>query len=258
MVTLSEIEVLMREAESRHDRNAAPDRHLVARLDGRGFHALTRDLDMDKPYDEGFRDAMVEAARHLMQTGFRMRYAYTQSDEISLLFDPRDATFNRKYRKLLSVLAGEASASLSLAFGCTASVDCRLLELDDADAVGDYFAWRQADAERNCLLSYVYWALRRAGRSPRAAYREMLGLSRPVMRATLHDRTGVDYDAVPAWQRYGVGLYHESYEKTGVNPVTGESRVALRRRIVADYELPYGPGHYGLVVGLLVEGGEAE
>ena len=44
MVTLGEILVLMREAESRHDRNASPDRRLLARLDGRGFHALKRDL----------------------------------------------------------------------------------------------------------------------------------------------------------------------------------------------------------------------
>ena len=61
----------------------------------------------------------------------------------------------------------------------------------------------------------------------------------------------MDYDAVPAWQRNGIGLYHASYEKTGVNPVTGESPLAARRRIRTDYDLPFGPGHYRLVLGLL-------
>ena len=153
----------MRAAERDHDRCAPVGVHLVARLDGRGFHRLTRDIDFAKPYDERFRDAMVGAARHLMQTGFHVWHAYTQSDEISLLFAPEDATFAHKHRKLLSVLAGEASASLALDFGRTASVDCRLLELRDAEEVGDYFEWRRLDAKRNCAHSHAYLALRRAG-----------------------------------------------------------------------------------------------
>lgn len=241
----------MRRIEALHDRLAPRDRFLLARLDGRGFHALTRALDLTKPYDEGFRDAMVDAGRHLMQCGMETLYVYTQSDEISVLFDPRDQTFNHKYRKLLSVLAAEASASLTLAFGRIASMDCRLLELESVEDVGDYFAWRQADAERNCHQSHLYWALRRAGRSGRAAYREALWLSRDAISARLRELTGIDYDALPAWQRHGVGLYREHYEKEGVNPVTGERRMAVRRRIRVEFELPYGGRHAALVADLL-------
>ena len=138
-------------------------------------------------------------------------------------------------------------------------MDCRLLELDDADAVGELTSRgvrRMPSGTACCRTCTGPCGVPAGAREPRIA--TCWGC--PVRSCAPHCTTvrGVDYDAVPAWQRYGVGLYHESYEKTGVNPVTGESRVALRRRIVADYELPYGPGHYGLVVGLLVEGGEAE
>lgn len=251
MAGMSDIEVRMRAAEARHDRLAPPDRLLVARLDGRGFHALTRALDLDKPYDEGFRDAMVGAGRHLMQCGMEILYVYTQSDEISVLFDPRDEAFNHKYRKLLSVLAAEASASLTVAFGRIASMDCRLLELESVEDVGAYFRWRQADAGRNCQQSHLHWALRRGGRGPRAAYREALGLSRDAISIRLRELTGIDYDALPAWQRHGIGLYRENYEKEGVNPLTGERHLAVRRRIRVEFEPPYGAGHAEFVAALL-------
>ncbi len=57
---------------------------------------------------------MIETVKHLMNCGFRIRYAYTQSDEISLLFHFNEETFNRKLRKYHSVLAAEASAKFSL------------------------------------------------------------------------------------------------------------------------------------------------
>ena len=232
------IQERMRAAERDHDRCAPVGVYLVARLDGRGFHRLTRDIDFAKPYDERFRDAMVGAARHLMQTGFHVWHAYTQSDEISLLFAPEDATFAHKHRKLLSVLAGEASASLALDFGRTASMDCRLLELRDAEEVGDYFEWRRRDAKRNCAHSHAYWALRRAGRRGRSAHLELKGLNRAEQERLVRDLTGVDFETLPVWQWRGVGLYVERYEKQGVNPLTGEARMVERRRIAVDLDLP--------------------
>ncbi len=53
----------------------------------------------------------------LMNCGLRVVYAYTQSDEISLLLHRDEEGFGRKLRKLNSVLAGEASAKLSFLLG---------------------------------------------------------------------------------------------------------------------------------------------
>ena len=186
-----------------------------------------------------------------MQTGFQVWHAYTQSDEISLLFAPEDATFAHKHRKLLSVLAGEASTSLAPEFRRTASVDCRLLELRDAGEVGDYFEWRRLDAKRNCAHSHAHGALRRAGRRGRAAHLELKGLDRAEQERLVRDLTGIDYEKLPAWQKRGIGLYVERFEKRGVNPLTGEVRMAERRRIDVDLDLPPRAEYRKRVMGLL-------
>ena len=94
-----------------------------------------------------------------MTCGFRVRYAYTESDEISLLFDLDERLFGRKLRKYNSTLAGEASARFSLLLGSVATFDCRISQLPGAALVVDYFRWRNEDACRNALSAYCYWTL---------------------------------------------------------------------------------------------------
>ena len=105
----------MRVFETAHDYCVPPGIYVVARLDGRNFTRLTKEVHrFEAPFDVTFRDYMVETAAHLMDCGFRVVFAYTESDEISLLLHPNDVTFGRKTRKINSVLAGEASGSFSL------------------------------------------------------------------------------------------------------------------------------------------------
>jgi tRNA(His) 5'-end guanylyltransferase len=59
---------------------------------------------------------------------------------------------------------------------------------------------------------------------------------------------GILFDALPAWQRRGAGLWWENYEKTGVNPLTGESAVAIRRRVKLERELPFGEDYADLLL----------
>jgi tRNA(His) guanylyltransferase len=40
------------------------------------------------------------------------------------------------------------------------------------------------------------------------------------------------------WQRRGIGVCWEEYEKRGRNPLTGEETVAVRRRLKVEQELP--------------------
>ena len=241
--TTADFEVRMRQIEDRHERHVAPEAYLVARLDGRAFHTLTKDLGVEKPFDAGFRDAMINAAKHVMQSGFNTAYAFVQSDEISVLFDALDATFGRRYSKLISVLAGEASAALSLGLGASATFDCRLLELGDQKEIHEYFTWRQRDAERNCLNTHAYWTLRNEGLGARAATRELSRLSRDQKKTLLLETSSLEYGSLPVWQRRGIGLYYEYYEKVGTNPLTGRQATAQRRRIKVDLDIPWGEEH---------------
>ncbi|MCI0395490.1 MAG: hypothetical protein L0322_11195 [Chloroflexi bacterium] len=49
----------------------------------------------------------------------------------------------------------------------------------------------------------------------------------------------------------GIGLYWESYEKSGLNPLTGETAVALRRRVHVELELPLREAYEAFVRGLV-------
>ena len=106
----------MRVYEESLDQYILPDLYIAARLDGRSFTRLTKEVcQFEAPFDIRFRDLMIDTVKALMNAGFRIVYGYTESDEISLLFHPEDNTFGRKVRKINTTLAGEASASFSLA-----------------------------------------------------------------------------------------------------------------------------------------------
>ena len=74
----------MRRFEESLDQIILSELYLAVRLDGRNFTRLTKEIcKFEAPFDEKFRDAMVETVKHLMDCGFRIVYGYTQSDEIS-------------------------------------------------------------------------------------------------------------------------------------------------------------------------------
>ena len=246
-----ELDEKMRIYETAFDQCAVPGMFLVARIDGRSFTRLTREThQFSAPFDERFRDLMVATTEHLMQCGFRIVYGYTQSDEISLLFDRDENAFGRKLRKYDSILAGEASAKFALSLGAHAAFDCRISQLPNETLVGDYFRWRNEDAHRNALNSWCYWTLRKDGLSVTQATTRLEGLPVSEKNELLFQR-GINFNDVPNWQKRGIGLYWETYGKQAVNKLTGEAVVAERRRIKADYELPMRDEYTQFVLGLL-------
>lgn len=233
-----ELDQRMRAFETAADYCVLPGIFMVARLDGRSFTRLTKETcQFEAPFDERLRDLMVATADSLMNCGFRVQYAYTESDEISLLFEQDERLFGRKLRKYNSTLAGEASATFSLLLGKRATFDCRISQLPNASLVVDYFRWRNEDAVRNALNAYCYWTLRKDDLDERAATLRLQGLS-VAQKNELLFQYGINFNEVPSWQKRGVGLYWEQYDKPARNPSTGEDVVARRRRIKRDFELP--------------------
>ena len=228
----------MRDWETKEDDCIPPNVFAVARLDGRSFTRLTKDIcQFDAPFDVRFRDMMIATTQSLMTCGFDIRYGYCQSDEISLLFDPNERHFGRKRRKYISKLAGEASARFSLLLGQVGTFDCRLTELTTEELVVDYFQWRKEDAARNALNACCYWTLRKNGVSSRHATNRLEGISSFEKQSLLKD-LGIDFADVPTWQTRGIGLHWETYRKLSHNPITHQAGTTERRRIRIEYELP--------------------
>lgn len=246
-----DLDAKMRVFETSHDYCVLPGLYIVARLDGRSFTRLTKEVHkFDSPYDVRFRDYMVDTATHLMQCGFNIVYGYTQSDEISLLFHPQEGSFGRKVRKLNSVLAGEASAKFSLLLGDIACFDCRISELPNIELVVDYFRWRHEDAHKNALNAHCYWQLRGDSKSAREADAALLKMS-VAQKNELLFGFGINFNDLPNWQKRGIGLLWETYEKPAKDPRTGQDVVATRRRIIHHLELPMKEAYGDYIRGLL-------
>ena len=243
----------MRRFEQSLDRTMLEGIYIVARLDGHGFTRLTKEKwDLEKPFDINFRDAMIETTEHLMGCGFRMIYGYTQSDEISLLFHLKEDTFKRKERKLISILASEASVAFSMKMGSPAVFDNRLVPLPREENVVDYFRWRQEDAHRNSLNSHCYWALRKEGMSANDAQKRMLGISNREKNEILFER-GINYNDIPLWQKRGVGIYFNTFNLDGYNPKTNERVYYTRRGLHVDKEVPVGEEYSKLITQIMAE-----
>ncbi len=250
-----ELEAHLRIFETAHDQFVLPGIHMVARLDGRSFTHLTRDVHhFEAPYDAHFRDLMVATAQYLVaESGFQIVYGYTQSDEISLLFHPGESSFGRKMRKYNSILAGVCSAKFSLLLNDFASFDCRISQLPTLDDVIDYFRWRSEDAHRNALNGHCYWLLRKEGQAAQEAAHKLSGLSIAGKNELLFQH-GINFNDLPNWQKRGVGVYWEEFEKKGFNPKTQAPVVVQRRRIAVDDDLPAGEKYSDLIRKILVHG----
>lgn len=134
---------------------------IYARLDGRSFSKFTKNLD--KPYDARFSKIMQEVAKYMVeQTGARI--AYTQSDEISLVWLQKsvesDVFFSAKKQKMVSMLASLASTKfLSLALDvfpeeCKHNIptfDCRVFQVPSLVEAVNCIQWRVQDAVRNSI-----------------------------------------------------------------------------------------------------------
>lgn len=243
----------MRAFETAHDLCVMPELFIVVRLDGRSFTRQTKDVwQFDAPFDTRFRDLMLATTAHLMDCGFSAVYGYTQSDEISLLLRRDDATFNRKLRKIVSVLAGEASARFSLSLGQMACFDARVCQLPTPALVRDYFRWRQEDAHRNALNAHGYWLLRKQGQGATQAAAQMSGLS-VAQKNELLFQAGINFNDLPAWQKRGMAVYWAEQPKAGLNPKTGLATVTSRRVLHHDLQLPFGDTYEPFIEGFIAQ-----
>ena len=195
--------------------------YVIVRLDGRNFSRLTKETcDFQAPFDERFHIMMRKTLEALVDCGFRVAFAYSQSDEISLLLDNRQDMFGRRARKILSILAGTASAAFSLQLGQMAIFDSRILSLPTKKAVKKYFSWRWHDCKRNCLNAYAYWTLRNQGVDANDATNELKGKNTEWKLAMIA-REGIVLDELPRWQKTGICFYYDTYSKLMTDLKTG-------------------------------------
>jgi len=127
----------MRKYELFHSIRVTNDAYIVIRVDGRSFSSLT-EKHFAKPFDIDLHEIMVDVSKTLL-TELDGLYAYTESDEISILLNNKTQLFNREVEKLVSVSAGIASSKFSTRSGVMGHFDSRIWVGTSPSKVVDYF-----------------------------------------------------------------------------------------------------------------------
>jgi tRNA(His) guanylyltransferase len=104
-----------------------------------------------------------------------------------------------------------------------------------------------ADAARCALNGWCYWTLRNAGKTAAEATRA-LSRTKTADKNELLFRHGINFNDVPAWQRRGVGLWHEEYQRSGYDPVREIGVTATRRRVHVERNLPMKDAYRELIL----------
>ena len=131
--------------------------YTIIRVDGKAFHSYTKGLV--RPFDEILINDMDETACYMCKNIQGAKFAFVQSDEISILltdFDglTTDAWFDGNIQKITSISASLATAKFNeLRPNKIALFDCRVFTIPDHIEVENYFIWRQQDTTRNSISS---------------------------------------------------------------------------------------------------------
>lgn len=194
--------------------------YVVIRVDGRSFHTYLKSAG--KPFDSRVTDTMGCVTSALCREIAGARFAYQQSDEISVLvtdFDSIESTpwFGNNVQKLASVAASVATASFNKYIPWAelrddyATFDARAFIIPDPVEVANYFVWRQKDAQRNALSAVAHRHF---------TNRELHGMNSVDQRVNLRVRKGILFDMeYDGRNRNGVVAYKTDLPRFDVSMV---------------------------------------
>ena len=207
------------------------------RVDGRNFrHALSL-LKREQPYDLAFAESMGAASEALVRrSGLPVQLVFTFSDEANALF--REAPFDGRIEKLDSVVASffASAVTLNLPSGVPLAFDARIIPVSAMD-IPIYLESRQNETWRNHVHAYGYYYLRQNGQTGREAHATLLGMTSSETHELMFSH-GVNLAKTPAWQRRGILVHKQSYEKEGLDRITGRPSTTRRSRVVQNWDLP--------------------
>lgn len=200
---------------------------VIVRIDGKAFHTYTKGLD--KPFDNILSEAMNYVCRKLIETIQGCKFAYTQSDEISLLLtdwdkSTTDCYFNYRVQKMVSVLASsvtmyfnqyivskvlcwqksESELSKELFDKWVAKAGCAIFDARaynlPKEEVCNYFIWRQEDASRNSIQSL--------GRS-KFSFKQMLNKKNNEVQDMLFNEYDINWNFIDTKWKRGFAVYKD-------------------------------------------------
>ena len=187
---------------------------VIIRLDGKAFHTWTKHLkDIDEslkedPFSNVMFHSMGLTSLRLMENIQNAVFAYTQSDEISILLNDwkrltTDQWFDGGVQKIASVSASMATYYFDWAYNLLpnaseeavpAFFDARVFNLPKEEVV-NYFVWRQQDASRNSvnMLGQFHFS-----------HKQLHGKSNSEVQDMLMLQKKVNWNDLDTWKKRGL------------------------------------------------------
>lgn len=211
---------------------------VIIRVDGRAFHTFTRCLKHHddslkiSPFSEKMHQVMMGTAAGLTMEMQNAVFAYTQSDEISVLLRDWDRHeteqwFDGVIPKMLSISAAASSVVFNYFFDKLVRVADHYTELAQFDArvfnipkeeVTNYFIWRQQDASRNSvqMLGRFHFS-----------QKQMHGKNVSQVQDMLMNEKGINWNDIATWMKRGSACYRNPDRLSSVTAIVMDDNIPI-------------------------------
>lgn len=203
---------------------------VIIRLDGRAFHTFTKQIKDPSlsekhstntvfdpslgstPFSVKLHNVMVKTCIRLFDIQNTV-FAYTQSDEISLLLCDWDTHetqqwFGGNLQKIVSISASMVTTAFNFyfqqEFDTVVDSSTKLAQFDSRafnipkEEVVNYFIWRQQDASRNSVQMYGRYFF---------SAKQMHGKNNNEVQDMLMLQQGKNWNDLPTWMKRGSAVY---------------------------------------------------
>ena len=220
------------------DYRLLPNRDILVMLDGKNFSKLIKN-NFKKPFDDDFIDMMNKTAQFLCENVQGCKFAYTQSDEISLLITDYETTetdtlFGGRLCKIQSILASLATSEFNRQFilyylkdkGYTgiecenvikkmklAQFDCKAWVVPSQNDAFAWFLYRQLDCVKNSKQQTAQTYL---------PHKQLVGHNADEQIQMVAEKNGIDWYAFDNKYKYGRFVYKVKKQMTTTLP-SGET-----------------------------------
>ncbi|KAI5460681.1 tRNAHis guanylyltransferase-domain-containing protein [Mariannaea sp. PMI_226] len=226
----------MKDYEAATEIHLEPSQPAILRLDGHNFSRFTRRFA--KPFDDRLHTAMVRTCADLLVEHPGATLAYTQSDEITLIFPSGVGSFSDRVMKIATLAAGFCSvhfythlmkaleetpepmvkdfASLPLPH-----FDGRLFNVPSVEECLNNIIWRcRGDAIRNSISAFARGLF---------SAKQLHGKNKNEMVEMAKQEKGIIFrESVPPWAPEGSIVKKKLVKTGGVDAKTGKAVTVVR------------------------------
>ena len=233
----------MKEYEKRNQYYLQKRTPVAIRVDGRSFHTFTKGFK--RPFDDILMKSMQETAKYMCENMGNAKFAYVQSDEITIIlvdYDTleTDCWFNYRTDKLCSISASMATMAFNKFFernaenyiqNCATDYEIdglygkgtpeyQLCEIyQKAAEKGAVFDARCFNIPKEEVTNLIYWRQLDATRNSiqmvgqaNFSHKELQNKSCNDIQDMLHEQKGINWNDYPTVCKRGTAIIYVNYQ----------------------------------------------